>query len=97
MKKEAEKTYDNSFGIAAVILGIFSILFAYPPLYGLTLGVISLIFAGKQQKIMRNNWSRNGRTLALIGIILSIAFAIFLVWLKANPDVLNGALQNAIY
>lgn len=73
MKKEAKKTehsYDNSFGVAAVVLGILSIVFA--SFYGLILSIIALVFANKQNARQKNSWSKAGKILAIIGIILSV-------------------------
>ncbi|MFH1271199.1 MAG: hypothetical protein ABII03_06210 [Nanoarchaeota archaeon] len=93
MKKE-----DNSFGVASVILGIFSILSAYPPLHGIILGVIALIFGIKQQKLSPNKWGRRGKVLAIIGIVISVLFFIALFWLSQNPEILSqlsGGYANA--
>ena len=98
MAKEVVRNNDNSFGTASVILGIFSILLSSPPLYGLVLGIISLIFANKQNKQHKNNWSKAGKILSIIGIVLSIIFFIFILWLQKNPDIysklIGGGLQQ---
>ena len=98
MAKEVVKD-NNSYGTASVILGIFSVLFSSPPLYGVILGVISLIFANKQNKAHKNGWSKAGKILSIIGIILSIVFFIFILWVQKNPDVyakmFGGLQQNA--
>lgn len=83
MKKE-----DNSYGVASAILGIFSIMFSYPPLYGVILGIISFVFAKKQEKFHKNGWSKAGKILSVIGIILSILVFIFLLWLAQHPELL---------
>jgi vacuolar-type H+-ATPase subunit I/STV1 len=75
MKKEAlSKTgnsgNDNAFGIASVVLGIFSIVFA--SINGIILGIIGLIFAIKQQNKTPTSWGKAGEILAIIGIVLSI-------------------------
>jgi|SRR3989338_2972067 len=87
MKKEISISEDNSFGVASVILGIFSIMFSSPPLYGIILGIISLVFANKQQKRKANRWGKNGKVLAIIGIILSVVFSILFLWLLQNPEI----------
>jgi hypothetical protein len=78
MKKE-----DNSFGVAAVILGIFSIMFA--SLNGIILGIIALIFANKQQKLFPNHWGKYGKVLSIIGIILSLIVMVILI---TKPEIL---------
>ena len=83
MVKEDNKhvSEDNSFGIASVILGILSILFA--SINGLILGIVSLIFANKQIYKHSNKWGKNGKILAIIGIILSIiAIIVTIVFYK---------------
>ena len=89
---------ENSFGTASVILGIFSILFSSPPLYGVILGILSLMFANKQNKYHKNSWSKAGKILSIIGIVLSILFFVFILWLQKNPDIysklIGGGLQQ---
>jgi hypothetical protein len=81
MKKE-EKT-DNSFGIAAVLLGILSITFSFLVLLGyfagLIFGAICVIFALKQKKVHNNKWATAGLILGLIGIALNIVFLAFAI------------------
>lgn len=97
MKKEAQnyssKNYhDNSFGIAAVVLGILSIVFA--SLNGIVIGVISLIFANKQQARNPNVWGKNGKALAIVGIILSVVVIILNVWLLKNSQTITQLLGS---
>jgi len=87
MKKE-----DNSFGVAAVILGILSIMFA--SINGIILGVIALIFAKKQQKRSPNSWGKNGKILSIIGIILSIIIMIVII---TKPEILALGGYSAAY
>lgn len=98
MKKEAREhasLNDNSFGVASVILGIFTIL-SPAPLYGFISGITALIFSFKQKKISKNNWSRWGLALSIIGIILNILAYILLI---RNPEILNQLISqyNAPY
>ena len=93
MKKE-EKSMDNSFGTASVILGILSITLS--SLMGITLGIIGLVFSIKQKKKMENKWSDAGKILNIIGVILGvIVFTLALVYLLKSPDFLSqfGKLQ----
>jgi len=78
------KEGNNSCGITAVILGILSILFA--GLNGAILAIIALVFASKQTP--KNPWSRKGKILAIIGLILSILAIISLAYLSQNPELL---------
>lgn len=75
----AKEGSDNSSGTASVILGILSIttipliLFAVAaPFVGLTLAIISLFFALSQKKAGKNNWSKWGMILSIIGIVLNL-------------------------
>lgn len=79
MKKE-----DNSFGVASIILGILSIVFA--SINGIIFGIIALVFASKQQKRAPNAWGRRGKVLAIIGIVLSLILTVILL---TNPGLLQ--------
>lgn len=78
MKKE-----DNYFGVASVILGILSLVFAFAvvlgSLGGLILGVIGLIFAIAQNKRMKNKWATWGMALSIIGIVINVVIFVLLV------------------
>ncbi|MBX4196905.1 hypothetical protein KW805_04930 [Candidatus Pacearchaeota archaeon] len=88
MKKEA----DNSFGVAGVVLSIMSIVFMGSPLAGLALGITALVFSNKQRKYASNQWSKSGRVLAIIGIVLSALLAIASIYyLAQHPDFLSQA------
>ena len=70
-KEETEKaTKDNSFGIAGVIFGILSILSL--SVEGIVIGIIGLIFSLRQKKVMKNQWSKVGIILNIIGIVVGI-------------------------
>jgi protein-S-isoprenylcysteine O-methyltransferase Ste14 len=88
-----KKGDDNSFGVASVVLGILSIVFSSPPLNGLILGILGFIFAKKQQNRNPNIWSRRGKILSIIGMILSVVFLIFLAWIAKNPEYLDQLAQ----
>ena len=79
-----EETKNNNCGLVAVILGILSILFA--GVNGLILSIIALIFASKQNP--QNIWSKRGKLLAIIGLILSVVTLIAFAWLSQNPEIL---------
>ena len=81
-KKSSDKSENNSYGLASVILGILSIVFALSVLFGsiagLILGIIGLFFSIKQNKISKNKWSSAGMILSILGIALNI---FVLIWL----------------
>ncbi len=87
MKKEEIKNHsvsgDNSFGVAAVVIGILSIVFA--SVNGIIFGIIGLAFSLKQKKSKKNPWSKWGAILSIIGIILSIVL-IILLYLGFAPN-----------
>ncbi len=90
MKKEANKevhSKPNSFGVAAVTLGIFSLL-STTPIYGIISGIIAIVFANKQAKIQKNGWSKAGNITGILGIILNILAWIFLYLISQNPEML---------
>ncbi|SRR3989344_217829 len=77
MKKEGLTT-DNSFGVASVTLGVTGIALAFfsNPLVGLVLGIVGLVFSKKQKMLGENVWSRRGKILGIISIILGIVLFI---------------------
>jgi cytochrome c biogenesis protein CcdA len=90
MKKEVRSSIhgDNSFGVAAVILGILSIIFA--SITGVLFGIIGLFFSAKQNQINSNVWSKWGRILSIIGIILSIlTIALIIGGYVTNPELFS--------
>ena len=95
MKKEEMLRGDNSFGVCAVIFGIFSILFA--SLFGVIFGVLGIIFARKQNNVSDNNWSRKGKILSIIGLILSLIVLLLSLWLGSNPEILAKLQQYGSY
>jgi hypothetical protein len=84
-----KKGGDNSFGVTSVVFGILSIVFA--SVNGIIFGIIGLIFASKQQKLSPNKWGKNGKTLAIVGIILS-ALIIFIA--VKYPQLFTQALTQ---
>jgi hypothetical protein len=86
-REESHKTDNNSYGVASVVLGILGLL-SMLPLYGIILGIVALVFAGKQKKIQKNGWSKAGKILGILSIILNILAWIFFAWLIKNPEYL---------
>ena len=91
MKKEE----DNSFGVSSVILGILGIVFAGLP--GLILGIISIVFASKQEKYQKNKWSKAGKILGIIAIILGIAVIAINIWILKNTDLISQLISQSQY
>lgn len=81
-KEEHSKVNTNSYGVASVILGILSIVFA--SVNGIILAIIGLVFAYKQSKHHENNWSKAGRILSIIGIVVSLLAIAVSVWYLRN-------------
>jgi hypothetical protein len=98
MKKEEVRKpiHNNSFGLASAILGILSVM-SYAPFYGVVFGIIALVFAKKQNHHSKNGWSRAGKILAIIGIILNIVYMVLLYWLSRNPDILAQFTGGSTY
>lgn len=61
---------DNSFGIAGVVLGIFSLASLSFP--GIILAIVGLVFSMKQKNIHENKWSKAGMILNILGIIFTV-------------------------
>lgn len=100
-KKEVVKVVGNDLGIVGVVFGILSIVFAlFQPIFGIIIGIIGLIFSLKQNKVMKNKWSKAGIILNITGMILAIVVVIaafnFFKYISNNPEVL-AQLQNAGY
>lgn len=91
MKKEG----DNSFGVASVVLGILSIVIGFmsSPYAGVVLGVMGIVFSRKQHAIESNKWSKNGKILSIIGIIVSVVViiiaAVAFSYFASNPSFLS--------
>ncbi len=95
MEKEEKKSNDNNFGVASVILGIISIVFAFGiNVHGTILGIIGLIFALVQRKNSKNKWASWGIILNVIGIILNILVLIWIVVTVAKQIQDSGLLDQ---
>jgi Na+/H+ antiporter NhaD/arsenite permease-like protein len=75
---------DNSFGLASVILGIVSLGFIFltffaflAPLVGLSFAIIAFIFARKQNQLSANKWSKAGKIISIVSIILN---GLIVIW-----------------
>ncbi|MEK6893895.1 MAG: hypothetical protein AABX10_00355 [Nanoarchaeota archaeon] len=92
MKKEMmdkeTKHHDNSSGVVGIIFGIMSILSGAP---GILLGLIGFFFSLNQNKKAKNNWSKWGMVLNVVGFVLGIIFAVYIsVYLSNAVAGLQG-------
>ncbi len=85
------KEGENSCGVAAVVLGILSITIS--SLNGVVLGIIGLAFALKQKKVHANAWSKWGKILNSIGIIVGVILFITALWFFYSSNQLPQAAQ----
>ena len=80
--------YTNSSGVAAVVLGILSILFGISiflgSFAGIILAIISLVFAIRQRKVNPNIWSMWGIILSIVGLAINLAVIIILIQFIRN-------------
>ena len=71
----------NSMGVASLVLGIVSLVLMWVPFIGLISGIIGLVLALKQKKIMPNGLATGGLVTSIIGMALSTIYLIFwLIW-----------------
>ncbi len=61
----------NSFGVAAMILGILSLLLFLMPYIGLPLAVLAIIFHSLQKKRTPNGMGTAGLILGIIGTVIN--------------------------
>jgi len=94
MKKAGEKefiSHDNSFGVTSVVLGIISLVSPA----GLILGIISFVFAKKQEKVRANKWSKAGKILGIIGTILGIILIALNIWYVKNQGLFSQIVAGS--
>ncbi len=98
MKKESghedtPKHIDNSFGVAAVVLGTVGITSS--AIGSLILGIVALVFATKQQKKTPNSWGKAGKILSIISLAIGIITIILIIhnYIK-NPLAYNQLLNQ---
>ena len=66
------KEGDNSFGVAALILGLLSVIFFFTSILSTILGIIGLVFAIIQYRRNKNSWAIWALVLSILGIIFSL-------------------------
>ena len=101
-KRSAEGgNYTNNSGVAAVVLGILSILFGISiflgSFAGVILAIISLVFALRQRKVHSNIWSTWGVILSIAGLAINLAIIIILIQFARNQiiPIIEQAAQQA--
>ena len=76
-----KKSDGNSLGLASGVLGIVGIVVSLISPLAIILGIISLVFGIKQNKVSKNGWSKTGITLSIITIILSLISIVVVIYL----------------
>lgn len=98
MKKEVVSKSNGGFDIAALVLGILSVVLAFlpwGPALSIVFGIVGLVLGYVQKRRGQTRLGRAGIILSIIGIVLSVlAIAIAYVYLKNNPELL-AQLQGA--
>lgn len=92
---------ENSSGVAAVILGILSIVFGLGiflgSFAGLALAIVGLVFALRQRKTYSSSWSTWGIVLSIFGLVINLAIIILLIQFIKNQiiPIIEQAAQQA--
>lgn len=77
IKQIEEKS--NKYGIAALTLGILSLVLFLMPYIGLPLAILAIVFAAKQNKTNATGQASAGYILGIIGIVLNSIMLIFVL------------------
>ena len=87
-----KKDVDNSFGIASVSIGIVSLVLSLSNQFvAIILGIVAIVLARKQS---HNDWSKWGRKLGIISIIVSIILILIaIIFIAKNPEILQQIQQ----
>ena len=59
----------KGFGVTSLILGIVSLLCFLVPYFGVPLGILAIIFANMQNKIVETSNANAGKVMGIIGVI----------------------------
>jgi hypothetical protein len=83
MEKTEKKT---GLGVAALVLGILSLLFILMPYFGLPMAILALVFAHKQNKANPTGQASAGNVLGIIGTVLNslVLFILLIILLIAG-------------
>lgn len=91
MKKESA-SHSGGLDIAALVLGILSVVLAFlpwGPVISILFGIIGLVLGFMQKRRGQTKLGRAGIILSVIGIVLSVlAIAVAYWFLKNNPEIL---------
>lgn len=74
-KEKANPTW-NGYGIASLVLGIFSVLTCALPIFGIASGIVGIVCYSKQKKYYPNGIATAGLITSIVGISLSVLYAI---------------------
>lgn len=85
MKKDGES--GNEFGLLSVVFGVLSIVSLSAA--GIVMGILAVIFAYQQNKRDANKWSKAGKILGIIGIVLGIIMLIVVYWAVSSDLLAN--------
>lgn len=88
----------------ALVCGILAILFSWAPLFGIILGIVAIVLAGKAVKEAgKNGKTTGGKVCGIVGIVLSIIVFILAViigftalgFLAGNSDARDSLLSSS--
>ncbi|MDO8509428.1 MAG: hypothetical protein Q7S27_07140 [Nanoarchaeota archaeon] len=79
MSKEEVRTGNNEFGVASLILGLLSLILFFTIVPSIILGILGIIFGLIQKKRHNTKWALAGIILSILGIILSVGIAWFII------------------
>jgi ABC-type antimicrobial peptide transport system permease subunit len=85
----------NGMGIAALVLGICSIVFSWVFYLGLPCGIVGLVLGLKQKKTNPNKIATAGLILSIIGTVLTVLWIVLFVLLLGTFAMAMGAAATA--
>ena len=96
-EKEEGKNYDNSFGVAAVIMGILSLAFSWTIFLGVIFAILGFIFGIVQLKRNKNSWTIVGIILSVAGLLFSVlALFAYASILSQLENTMNSCMANPL-
>jgi len=84
----------HGYATTSLIFGILSLLFAIIPYFGLSLGVIALIFAVIAKR--KQTRATAGLITGIIGIVLGIIGTLFVTWLITGSNLFDTTRSDAV-